>query len=137
MKMTLLQLVGIALIALNLSAAAPSRPRYTVEDWQQIRARLLEYPKPDYPEVLRQVRYTGSGIFRIYFDVRGEVTGIRVLKSTGHRELDIETLKGLGRWRAKPSHKWELDLPITFMMANSYPRSPIYKSSRYSPIDRW
>ena len=137
MKMTLWQLVGIALIALNSAAAAPTRPRYTVEDWQQIRARLIEYPKPDYPEVLRQVRYTGSGIFRIYFDVRGEVTGIRVLKSTGHRELDIETLKGLGRWRAKPGRKWELDLPVTFTMATSYPWSPIHKSSRHSPIDKW
>jgi TonB family protein len=136
MKMTLLQLVCVALIGADSASAAPAKPRYTVEDWRQIRARLLEYPKPDYPAVLREVRYTGSGIFRIYFDVRGQVTGIRVLKSTGHRELDIETLKGLGRWRARPGHKWELDMPVTFIMGGrSY--TPIYKSSRHSPIDRW
>jgi TonB family protein len=136
MKVTLFQLVWIALMAIS-SSAAPVRQNYTVEDWRQARARLLAYPKPDYPEILRRVHYTGSGIFRIYFDPPGEVSGIRVLRSTGHRELDIETLKGLGHWRAKPGHQWELDLPITFMMAHSQSWSPIYKSSRHSPIDRW
>jgi TonB family protein len=136
MKVALLQLAWVALIAVDPATAAPDKLRHTVEDWRQIRARLIEYPKPDYPAVLQQVRYTGSGIFRIYFDARGEVTGIRILKSTGHRELDIETLKGLGRWRAKPGHKWELDMPVTFIMGGrSY--TPIHKSSRYSPIDRW
>ena len=134
MKMALLQLVCIAAIALRCPAAAPLRRPYTVEDWRQIRARLLVYPKPEYPELLRRVHYTGSGIFRIYFDPRGEVSGIRVLKSTGHRELDIETLKGLGHWLAKPGHKWELDLPVTFMMGGYV---PVYRSSRHSPIDRW
>lgn len=135
MKMTLLQLVCIASIALGCSAATPPRPHYTVEDWHRIRARLLTYPKPEYPEVSRRVHYTGSGIFRIYFDTRGDVSGIRVLRSTGHRELDIETVKGLGHWQARPGHKWELDLPVTFTMGQ--PRTFPVKSSRYSPIDRW
>lgn len=136
MKLRLWQLLCVASLALPCSAATPARPHLTVEDWRQIRARLLVYPKPDYPEVLRRVHYTGSGLFRIYFDPRGEVSGIRVLKSTGHRELDIETVKGLGHWLAKPGHKWELDLPVTFMM-NRLPWTPIQRSSRYSPIDRW
>jgi TonB family protein len=135
MKRTLLQLACIASIAFRCDAATPTGPHYTVENWRQIQARLLVYPKPDYPEVLRQVHYTGSGVFRIYFDSHGEVSGIRVLKSTGHRELDIETLKGFGHWRAKPGHKWELDVPITFTMGE--PRTFPIKSSRYSPIDRW
>ncbi|PZR74184.1 MAG: hypothetical protein DLM73_08735 [Chthoniobacterales bacterium] len=118
----------LTVAAVSLAAVAPAH-RYTREEWLSIRARLIIVPKPEYPEVLRCVRYTGTGLFRLYFDTRGEVSGIRILKSTGHKELDIETLKALIRWRAKPGSQWELDLPVTFVIG--------YRPRTYSPIDRW
>jgi len=128
MKATLFQCVCIASIATASLAAIPPPHRYTRQEWAEIRARLVVTPVPNYPGVLRQAHYTGTGLFRIYFDERGEVSGIRILKSTGHTELDVETLKALGRWRARSGPKWEMDIPVSFRIGGRWP---------YSPIDRW
>ncbi|MEY2572970.1 MAG: periplasmic protein TonB [Verrucomicrobiota bacterium] len=80
---------------------------------EEIRARLIETPKPDYPELARRLHHTGTGIYGLYFDARGQVSGIRIFKSTGHPELDIAALKGLVRWRAKPGPSSKVKLPVT------------------------
>ena len=82
----------------------------------EIRARFIESPKPEYPEIARRLHHSGTGVYQLYFDVRGEVSGIRIFKSTGHVELDIAALKGLVRWRAKPGPKWRVKLPVTFIL---------------------
>jgi TonB family protein len=82
----------------------------------EIRARLLVVPKPEYPELARSLHHSGTGLYGLYFDVRGEVSGIRIFKSIGYPELDIAVLKTLVRWRAKPGPKWRLKVPVTFTM---------------------
>ena len=77
--------------------AAPPIRHYTHEQWQAIKARFTERPRPDYPP-------------------RGQVTAIKILKSTGYSELNAEAMKALIRWRAKPGPKWDLDMPIMFAM---------------------
>jgi protein TonB len=100
--------------AVSFAAAPPRADRHISAD--QIRARFIETPKPDYPEIARRLHHTGTGIYGLYFDLRGEVSGIRIFKSTGHVELDIAALKGLVRWRAKPGPKWKVKLPVTFTL---------------------
>ena len=128
-KTTLLQLACLTSIAIAPVAAVPPPQRDTREDLRKVRARLLVAPVPEYPGVLRRAGYTGSGLFELYFDTRGEVSGIRILKSTGHKELDIEALKGLVRWRARPGPKWQGIVPVTFSIGGH--------ARIYSPIDRW
>ena len=82
----------------------------------EIRARFIETPKPEYPEIARRLHHSGKGVYQLYFDVRGEVSGIRVFKTTGYPELDIAALKGLVRSRAKPGPKWRVKLPVTFIL---------------------
>jgi TonB family protein len=58
-------------------------------------------------------------------DEQGRVTGVSVLESTGHKELDSLAVKALSRWRGQPGPKWALDMPITFTLDMSHhPRDP-------------
>ena len=42
---------------------------------------------------------------------------VTTLQSTCHAELDAEAIKGLMRWKARPSQKREVDIPVTFVAA--------------------
>jgi protein TonB len=115
MRITLIRLACVIFAAtFSFAAAPPQSDRHISSD--EIRARLIETPKPDYPEIARRLHHTGTGIYGLYFDVRGEVSGIRIFKKTGYPELDIAALKGLVRWRAKPGPKWKVKLPVTFTL---------------------
>jgi TonB family protein len=95
------------------AAAAPSQAKRPPTAYE-IRARLLVDPKPEYPELARSLHHSGTGLYGLYFDLRGEVSGIRIFKSIGYPELDVAVLKTLVRWRAKPGPKWKLKVPVTF-----------------------
>ena len=115
MRITFIRLACVIFAAtFSFAAAPPQSDRLISSD--EIRARFIETPKPDYPEIARRLHHTGTGLYGLYFDVRGEVSGIRIFKSTGHPELDIAALKGLVRWRAKPGPKWKVKLPVTFTL---------------------
>ena len=71
---------------------------------------------PIYPYEARRARATGSGIFRMYIEPDGRVRAVGVMKSTGHRALDLAAAGGLYRWKAFPGKRREVDMPITFTM---------------------
>src|ERR1041384_7467330 len=63
---------------------------------KELRQYLTRYPAPDYREnpILRKL--TGVGVFDLRIDpATGETTGIRIVKSTGHSELDASAMKAL------------------------------------------
>ena len=66
----------------------------------------------------------------MHVNEQGSVDAITILKSTGHKELDVLAMKALIDWRGKPGPKWELDMPITFTMERSV-RSHGEDSKRY------
>jgi TonB family protein len=74
---------------------------------------------PQYTFYDRARRNQGSGFFRIIIDPRtGATTQVTPLKSTGFASLDAAAIAGLRRWRWKP-HTWkEVDVPVTFQLAN-------------------
>jgi TonB family protein len=108
MKRCILVLCFTALTGLPVQAA-----QYPEAEWK---ARFSHRPFPDYPTAYRMRHFTGNGVFRMHVDEQGRVTAITILKSTGHKELDILAMKALAEWRGKPGPKWELDMPITFSM---------------------
>jgi TonB family protein len=113
MKRLTLTLCSLALVSSALLAA-----QYPEAVWK---ARFTHRPFPDYPVRYRMLRLTGSGVFRMHIDEQGRVVAITILKSTGHKELDIVAMKALVEWRGKPGPKWDLDMPITFTMDRSHP----------------
>ena len=91
--------------------------RYTDDE---IKAMFVDRPVPKYPYDLRRLRITGSGLFRLYVDQQGVVRSVKILRTTGRRELDEESCKAFRRWHAIPGKSKEVDVPITFTM--KYPR---------------
>lgn len=72
-------------------------------------------PRPEYPYKLREMHMTGNGLFKVLVDEKGKVTDVLTMQSTGHVELDAESVKALKRWRGRPGPKRDIDLPITFV----------------------
>ena len=82
---------------------------------QQLRQFITSTSVPDYREneVLRKL--TGIGVFDLRIDpATGETTGVRILKSTGHSELDASALKALINWRFKAGTLVRAVFPIMF-----------------------
>lgn len=80
---------------------------------------------PDYREADELRKFTGTGVFDLRIDpVTGETTGVRILKSTGHSELDASALKALINWRFKPGTLVRAVFPMTFTnRRNDWPES--------------
>jgi len=77
---------------------------------------LVAGPRPHYPVRARLSRLSGSGVFRLLISKTGEVTEVRVLKSTGHRVLDEKAVEAFRRWRFKPGAVTHADIPISFKL---------------------
>jgi TonB family protein len=108
-------LIVVWLVAVLLQPATAAK--YPQAEWM---ARFYYRPFPAYPAYYRRLRMTGSGLYRLHVNEQGRVTGLTVLKSAGHKELDILARNALLLWRGKAGPKWELDIPITFSMDMSH-----------------
>ena len=89
----------LALCLLGLTNSSLVASQYPKAIWK---ARFTHRPFPDYPARCRMLRLTGSGIFRMHVNKQGSVDAITILKSTGHKELDVLAMKALIDWRGKP-----------------------------------
>src|SRR5438477_2814682 len=67
--------------------------------------RVLYNPAPRYPyqaRLLRSGPTTGSGKFRVTFDMNGQVKNVQTIESTGQGLLDSAAIDALRPWRAEP-----------------------------------
>jgi TonB family protein len=87
-----------------------------VAHYPNLRGLFLGMPQPVYPPELRMRHITGSGIFTMYIGRDGKVTDVKIRKSTGHRELDIQVIDALRQYRTKPGPQREIDMPVTFRL---------------------
>ncbi len=87
-----------------------------VSHYPNLKGLFLGMPQPHYPPELRLRRITGSGIFTLYIDESGKVADVKIRKSTGHRELDIQSIDALRQYRTKSGPKREIDIPITYRL---------------------
>ena len=49
-------------------------------------------------------------------DERGKVTDVTILKSTGDKALDSESIRALLQWRARAGTRREVDVPFHFTL---------------------
>src|SRR6185312_5439481 len=60
-------------------------------------------PNPDYPYEARFYHIEGGGVFVVRLHTStGQVTEVRIARSTGNAMLDQAAVKGLKHWRFKP-----------------------------------
>ena len=73
-------------------------------------------PDPDYPIKAQHLGYQGQGIYRLIInDKTGVVNEVKVMKTTGFRELDANAVMTLFNWKFRPgvNHR---DLLIVFQL---------------------
>jgi len=85
----------------------------------QLKAMFVRMPAPDYPYQARVRKEEGTGLFRLHMDVRGKVTSVTVLKSTGHQTLDAEGVKALKGWLARSGERRDVDVPLHFHLSGT------------------
>ena len=73
---------------------------------------------PEYPYADRARHHMGIGRFHLVLDLKtGSVANVTVIKSTGFPTLDAAAIAALRQWRWKPNSWKEIELPVTFEMA--------------------
>lgn len=100
------------------SAAAPqtSGPEVTYASGPEVQAMFIKHGRINYPWIARRQYRSGSGIYRVYVNPDGKVRTVGVVRSTGHKDLDLAAAAGLYHSLFKPGRRRELDLPVTFTL---------------------
>lgn len=115
MKLSIIIATVLILIG-ELGAAEPRSAEDLIKDLAV--AKYVVYaPTPRYPQEAWDRHWTGEGIFRLHIDpTSGQVKEIKILKSTGHRLLDIRLLQALVQWRFRRDAPEYIDVPISCRM---------------------
>jgi len=82
----------------------------------QYKKDTIAAPDPDYPIKAQHLGYQGQGIYRLAVnDKTGVADEVKVLRTTGHRELDASAVMTLFQWKFRPgvNHR---DLLVVFQM---------------------
>jgi TonB family protein len=108
--------VGLAIVVSlasvsSLHAQSPSSVR------QPPPPRAVYTPKPEYRAEWAKQGLTGKGVVLVTIDKQtGNVTGVRMLTSTGNQQLDGAALQAYSQWRFDPRTMAvsQLKIPIEF-----------------------
>ena len=123
MRKVLISLV-VSLISISALQAQPTTPL-----GQPPPPKAIYTPKPVYRPKWAQQGLTGKGVVLVTIDKQtGNVTGARMLTSTGNQQLDGAALQAYSQWRFDPRTVAvsQLKIPIEFAKR---PTSPTAKRS--------
>ena len=82
----------------------------------------LQNPPPPYPEEARRAKQEGTALVWVGIGSDGNVTGVRIEKSSGYALLDQAAVETVGKWRFKPARmagiavSTEVMVPIRFQL---------------------
>src|SRR5436305_1461163 len=69
----------------------------------QYKKDTINAPNPEYPIKSQHLGYQGQGIYRLIVNTKtGVADEVKVLKTTGHRELDASAVLAFMKWKFKP-----------------------------------
>jgi TonB family protein len=77
--------------------------------------RLIYAPAPSFPEAYSRGG-SRSGLFRLSFNAKGNVTNIQIVQSTGNDLLDRAATDTLRQWKSTPGRGGVATVPITFQV---------------------
>jgi len=87
--------------------------------------RAIYTPQPVYRVEWAKQRLTGKGVVLVNIDKQtGNVTGARMLTSTGNQQLDGAALQAYSQWRFDPNTVAVSQLKIPIEFANRPPSQP-------------
>jgi TonB family protein len=93
----------LALLLLQIAFAVPCRATDIVTIYDKFKQDTLAAPDPEYPMKSKSLGYQGQGIYRLIVNTKtGTADEVKVLKTTGHRELDASAVLAFMTWKFKP-----------------------------------
>ena len=125
-KVFLVFVVSLAFVSsLHAQSASPVR--------QPPPPRAIYTPQPVYRAEWAKQRLTGKGVILVNIDKQtGNVTGARMLTSTGNQQLDGAALQAYSQWRFDPRTVAVSQLKIPIEFANR-PARPTASRTRLKP----
>jgi TonB family protein len=124
-----LLLLAATLASVSSLDAQPARPA-----GQPPPPRAIYTPKPIYRAEWAKQGLTGKGVVLVTIDKQtGNVTGVRMLTSTGNQQLDGAALQAYSQWRFDPRTVAvsQLKIPIEFAKR---PAPPTAKRNLTQPV---
>ena len=107
----------ILLTLLFLAVLSPCYATDIVRIPPQYKKDALAAPDPEYPMKSQHLGYQGQGIYRLVINKKtGMADEIKVLRTTGHRELDASAVMTLLNWKFAPGTIDHRDVLIVFQL---------------------
>jgi TonB family protein len=111
MKTSLRILVLISTLTLIGSVNATD----IVTIYDKFKQDAVSAPNPEYPMKAQNLGYQGQGIYRLIVNPKtGAADEVKVLKTTGHRELDASSIMTLFNWKFTPGKVKQRDVLIIY-----------------------
>jgi TonB family protein len=105
--------------------AGPGKISTEVRALEQLR-QMPGNPKPQYGSAERLKGDQGIVVFQAYVTQDGRLSSFKMLKSTGHRNLDGKTLKALKQWKFYPGQEGWVELPFDWNLKGGPQEMPTY-----------
>ena len=105
----------ILLTLLFLVALTPCYATDIVRIDAKYKKDALTSPEPEYPIKSQHLGYQGQGIYRVVVNKsNGMVDEVKIMKTTGHRELDASAIMTFFNWKFKPGMIDHRDILVIF-----------------------
>ena len=104
------------LVAIPPLVAAEPEPKQELSG-DDVKKLLVEAPTPPYPIAYRARRLAGTGSYWLHFNAKtGRVDAVKIVRSTGHKELDNVAVSTFYKWRCRPGQLDGAIIPATFTL---------------------
>lgn len=111
----------------GIGQSPQGEPVRSVEDLKQVPGNQ----KPQYDKDDRLQGRQGEVAFLAYVTKDGLLSQFKLLKSTGHRELDGKTLKAIKNWKFFPGQEGWVEIPYNWTLkGGAQPIGPILRTKR-------
>ena len=105
----------ILLTLLFLAVLTPCLATDVVRIPPQYKKDTLAAPDPEYPIKSQHLGYQGQGIYRLVINKKtGMADEVKVLRTTGHRELDASAVLTFMNWKFPPGTVDHRDVLVVF-----------------------
>ena len=104
-----------AVIVLQLGFLAPCHATDIVTIDAKYKQDSVFAPDPEYPIKAQHLQQDGQGIYRLMInDKTGTVDEVKVLRTTGYRELDASAVMTFFKWKFRPGAVKQRDVLVKF-----------------------
>jgi TonB family protein len=105
----------LVLSILQFALITPCRATDVVTIYDKFKADTVAAPNVEYPMKSKSLGYQGQGIYRLVVNKQnGIVSEVKVMKTTGHRELDASAVMTFFNWKFRPGVLDHRDILVIF-----------------------